>query len=132
MDAAGRDEVYVETVGVGQAEIDIVDHADSVVLVLVPGSGDSVQALKAGVMEIPDVIVVNKADHPLAATMVREIRGVLALAPPGGWQVPVLRDRGPARRGRRGARGHARGPPRAASRPRARSRRGGGATCATR
>jgi LAO/AO transport system kinase len=91
MDAAGRDEVYLETVGVGQAEIDIVDHADSVVLVLVPGSGDSVQALKAGVMEIPDVIVVNKADHPLAATMVREIRGVLALAPPASWQVPVLR-----------------------------------------
>src|SRR5579863_9939428 len=66
MDAAGRDEVYIETVGVGQAEIDIVDHADSVVLVLVPGSGDSVQALKAGVMEIPDVIVVNKADQPAA------------------------------------------------------------------
>jgi len=90
MDAAGRDDVYVETVGVGQAEIDIVDHADSVVLVLVPGSGDSVQALKAGVMEIPDVIVVNKADHPLAAQLVREIRGVLALAPPASWRVPVL------------------------------------------
>jgi LAO/AO transport system kinase len=91
MDASGRDDVYIETVGVGQAEIDIVDHADSVVLVLVPGSGDSVQALKAGVMEIPDVIVVNKADHPLAATMVREIRGVLSLAPPAAWKVPVLK-----------------------------------------
>jgi LAO/AO transport system kinase len=90
MDASGREDVYIETVGVGQAEIDIVDHADSVVLVLVPGSGDSVQALKAGVMEIPDVIVVNKADHPLAATMVREIRSVLALAPPAAWTVPVL------------------------------------------
>jgi len=90
MDAAGREEIYVETVGVGQAEIDIVDHADSVVLVLVPGSGDSVQALKAGVMEIPDVVVVNKADHPLAATMLREVRSVLALAPPGSWSVPVL------------------------------------------
>src|SRR5205807_1520785 len=77
MDAAGRDVVLVETVGVGQAEVDIIDHADTVVLVLMPGSGDSVQALKAGVMEIPDVIVVNKADHPLTDTMVREIKARL-------------------------------------------------------
>ena len=91
MDASGRDVVLLETVGVGQAEIDIIDHADSVVLVLVPGSGDSIQALKAGVMEIPDIIVVNKADHPLADTMIREIRSVLALGPREGWQVPVLR-----------------------------------------
>jgi LAO/AO transport system kinase len=91
MDAAGRDVVLLETVGVGQAEVDIIDHADTVVLVLMPGSGDSIQALKAGVMEIPDVIVVNKADHPLTDTMVREIKGVLALGPRGGWQVPVLR-----------------------------------------
>src|SRR3712207_7188265 len=59
--SSGRDEVFIETVGVGQAEIDIVDHADTVVLALMPGSGDSIQALKAGVMEIPDIIVVNKA-----------------------------------------------------------------------
>jgi LAO/AO transport system kinase len=78
-------------VGVGQAEVDIIDHADTVVLVLMPGSGDSIQALKAGVMEIPDVIVVNKADHPLTDTMVREIKGVLALGPREGWQVPVIR-----------------------------------------
>jgi len=90
MDAAGSDEIYIETVGVGQAEVDIVDHADTVVLVLVPGSGDSVQALKAGVMEIPDVIVVNKADHPLTDTLVREIRGVLSLAPRGRWDVPIV------------------------------------------
>ena len=77
MDAAGKDDVFLETVGVGQAEVDIIDHADTVVLVLMPGSGDSIQALKAGVMEIPDMIVVNKADHPLTDTMVREIRGVL-------------------------------------------------------
>ena len=83
LDAAGRDDVFVETVGVGQAEVDIIDHADTVVLVLMPGSGDSIQALKAGVMEIPDVIVINKADHPLTDTMVREIRGVLSLANPG-------------------------------------------------
>src|SRR5918995_7051115 len=62
MDASGKDDILLETVGVGQAEIDVVDHADTVVLVLMPGSGDSIQALKAGVMEIPDVIVVNKAD----------------------------------------------------------------------
>jgi LAO/AO transport system kinase len=94
MDASGRDVVLLETVGVGQAEVDIVDHADTVVLVLMPGSGDSIQALKAGVMEIPDVIVVNKADHPQADSMVREIKGVLALAlPHAGWQVPVIRTR---------------------------------------
>ena len=91
MDASGRDVVLLETVGVGQAEVDIIDHADTVVLVLMPGSGDSIQALKAGVMEIPDVIVVNKAEHPLTDTMVREIRGVLALGPREGWEVPVLR-----------------------------------------
>ena len=91
MDAAGRDVILLETVGVGQAEVDIIDHADSVVLVLMPGSGDSIQALKAGVMEIPDVIVVNKADHPLTDTMVREIKNVLALGPQKGWRVPILK-----------------------------------------
>ncbi len=91
MDASGRDVVLVETVGVGQAEIDVIDHADTVVLVLMPGSGDSIQALKAGVMEIPDIIVVNKADHPMTDTMVREIKGVLALGPREGWQVPIVR-----------------------------------------
>jgi LAO/AO transport system kinase len=99
LDAAGRDDVFVETVGVGQAEIDIIDHADTIVLVLMPGSGDSIQALKAGVMEIPDVIVINKADHPLTDTMVREIRGVLSLANldrtpeevRACWRVPIVR-----------------------------------------
>jgi LAO/AO transport system kinase len=100
LDAAGREDVFVETVGVGQAEVDIIDHADTVVLVLMPGSGDSIQALKAGVMEIPDVIVINKADHPLTDTMVREIRGVLSLAnldhaddAPAAprWRVPIVK-----------------------------------------
>jgi LAO/AO transport system kinase len=91
MDASGKQDVFLETVGVGQAEVDIIDHADTVVLVLMPGSGDSIQALKAGVMEIPDIIVVNKADHPLTDTMVREIRGVLSLGPQKGWRVPILR-----------------------------------------
>src|SRR3954465_12627918 len=91
MDAAGREDVLLETVGVGQAEIDIIDHADTVVLVLMPGSGDSIQALKAGVMEIPDIIVVNKADHPLTDTMIREIRGVLSLGPRTSWRVPIVK-----------------------------------------
>jgi LAO/AO transport system kinase len=93
LDASGKDDVFLETVGVGQAEVDIIDHADTVVLALMPGSGDSIQALKAGVMEIPDVIVVNKMDHPLIETMVREIRGVLSLAPhvKGAWRVPIVK-----------------------------------------
>ena len=99
LDAAGRQDVFVETVGVGQAEIDIIDHADTIVLVLMPGSGDSIQALKAGVMEIPDVIVINKADHPLTDTMIREIRGVLSLANldrspeqvRASWRVPIVK-----------------------------------------
>src|SRR6478672_10653656 len=91
MDAAGKQDVLLETVGVGQAEVDIIDHADTVVLVLMPGSGDSIQALKAGIMEIPDIIVVNKADHPLTDTMVREIRGTLSLAPQHGWRVPIVK-----------------------------------------
>ena len=92
MDASGKDEVFLETVGVGQAEVDIIDHADTVVLCLMPGSGDSIQALKAGVMEIPDIIVVNKTDHPLTDTMVREVRGVLSLGDQtGGWRVPIVK-----------------------------------------
>jgi GTPase len=91
MDASGKDDVLLETVGVGQGEVDVVDHADTIVLALMPGSGDSIQALKAGVMEIPDVIVVNKSEHPLADTMVREVRSVLSLGPQGDWKVPVVR-----------------------------------------
>jgi LAO/AO transport system kinase len=91
MDASGKDDVLVETVGVGQGEIDVVDHADTIVLVLMPGSGDSIQALKAGVMEIPDIIVINKSDHPMTDTMIREIRGVLSLGPSVSWKIPILR-----------------------------------------
>lgn len=92
MDAAGRDHVLLETVGVGQSEVDIINHADTIVLVLIPGSGDSIQALKAGVMEIPDVIVVNKADHPMAQTMIREVKSVLALGHGRDvdWDPPVI------------------------------------------
>src|SRR3954465_933414 len=135
MDAAGKDDVFLETVGVGQAEVDVIDHADSVVLVLIPGSGDSIQALKAGVMEIPDVIVVNKADHPLTDTMVREIRGVLSLKPTveGGWRVPIVKTEA-GRGGGVGGRGSSRSSTSTAStsRPRERCRSGAGATCAAR
>ena len=99
MDASGKDEVLLETVGVGQADVDIIDHADTVVLVLQPGSGDSIQALKAGVMEIPDVIVINKSDHPLTEAMVREIRGILSLGPEGSWRIPIVRTEATADKG---------------------------------
>ena len=80
LDASGKDVVFVETVGAGQSEVDVTTVADTVLLVLMPGSGDSVQALKAGIMEIPDVIAVNKMDHPAAKTMLNEVRSVVALA----------------------------------------------------
>jgi LAO/AO transport system kinase len=82
LDASGKDVVFVETVGVGQSEVEVTGIADTVLLVLMPGSGDSVQALKAGIMEIPDVIAVNKADSPQAKTMLNEVRSIVALAEP--------------------------------------------------
>jgi LAO/AO transport system kinase len=82
LDAAAKDVVFVETVGAGQSEVEVTGIADTVVLVLMPGSGDSVQALKAGIMEIPDVIAINKMDHPAAKTMLNEVRSIVALADP--------------------------------------------------
>jgi LAO/AO transport system kinase len=90
LDAAGKDVLLLETVGVGQSEVDVATVADTVVLVLMPGSGDSVQALKAGVMEIPDVIVINKSDHPAAATMRSEIRSILSLDRDREWRTPIV------------------------------------------
>ncbi|HET8651356.1 MAG TPA: methylmalonyl Co-A mutase-associated GTPase MeaB [Gaiellaceae bacterium] len=90
LDAAGRDLVFLETVGTGQSEIEVIGVADTVVLVLMPGSGDSVQALKAGIMEIPDVIVVNKRDHPAAKTMLNEVRSILALDTESDWKPPIV------------------------------------------
>ncbi len=81
MDAFGKDVVFVETVGAGQSDVEVTGIADTVLLVLQPGSGDSVQALKAGIMEIPDVIAINKLDHPTAKTMLNEVRSVVRLAP---------------------------------------------------
>jgi GTPase len=90
LDASGKDVVFVETVGTGQSEIDVIGVADTVVLVLMPGSGDSIQALKAGIMEIPDVIAINKMDHPAAKTMLTEVRSVLSLDRDRPWKVPIV------------------------------------------
>jgi LAO/AO transport system kinase len=79
LDAAGKDVVVVETVGVGQSEVEVRSLVDVVSLVLQPGSGDSIQAIKAGLMEIPDVICLNKRDHPAAAAARRELHHALAL-----------------------------------------------------
>jgi len=90
LDAAGKDLVFLETVGTGQSEVEIIGIADTVLLVLMPGSGDSVQALKAGIMEIPDVIAINKADHPAAKTMLNEVRSILALDRGRDWNPPIV------------------------------------------
>jgi LAO/AO transport system kinase len=90
LDAAGKDVLLLETVGVGQSEVDVATVADTVVLVLMPGSGDSVQALKAGIMEIPDVIAINKMDHPAAKTMLNEVRSILSLDKDRSWKPPIV------------------------------------------
>ena len=93
LDAAGRDCVIIETVGVGQAEVDIARTADVCVVTLVPGTGDDVQALKAGIMEIADIFVVNKADREGADRMAAAVDGMLSLeaAEAGAWRPPVIR-----------------------------------------
>jgi LAO/AO transport system kinase len=91
LDASGKDLVFLETVGAGQSEVEVIAIADTVLLVLQPGSGDSIQALKAGIMEIPDVIAVNKADHPGARATAKDVRQILALgAHETTWQVPIV------------------------------------------
>jgi LAO/AO transport system kinase len=90
LDAAGKDLLFLETVGAGQSEVEVIGIADTVLLVLMPGSGDSVQALKAGIMEIPDVIAINKMDHPAAKTMVNEVRSVLTLDKDRDWKPPIV------------------------------------------
>ncbi len=90
LDAAGKELVFLETVGAGQSEVEVIGIADTVVLVLMPGSGDSVQALKAGIMEIPDVIAINKMDHPAAKTMLNEVRSILSLDRESTWKPPIV------------------------------------------
>jgi LAO/AO transport system kinase len=93
LDAAGKDIVIIETVGVGQAEVEIVRTADATIVILVPGAGDDVQALKAGIMEIADIFVVNKADRDGADRLVSAIESNLSLETfaPGQWRPPVLK-----------------------------------------
>jgi LAO/AO transport system kinase len=90
LDAAGKELVFLETVGTGQSEVEVIRIADTVLLVLMPGSGDSVQALKAGIMEIPDVIAINKMDHPAAKTMLNEVRSILSLGGDREWRPAIV------------------------------------------
>ncbi len=87
LDAAGKDVIFVETVGTGQNEIGVLSIVDTVVLALMPGTGDAVQALKAGIMEIPDAIAINKLDHPQTSMLVADVRQMLAL---GSGDVPPI------------------------------------------
>lgn len=91
MDAAGRDVVILETVGAGQSEVEVAGIAHTKVVACAPGLGDEIQAVKAGILEIADVLVVNRADSPLADQTVRQLRDALHLSHREGWEVPVLR-----------------------------------------
>ncbi len=92
LDASGRDRILIETVGVGQDEVDIVRLADITVVMLVPGMGDDVQTIKAGIMEIADIFVINKSDHPGAERVEREIRAMQSLAiRHDGWTPPIIK-----------------------------------------
>jgi LAO/AO transport system kinase len=90
LDAAGKDTILVETVGVGQSEIDIMEKTDTVLVILCPESGDAIQTMKAGLFEIADIFVVNKADNPGADSFVRDIQAMLQLREPGWWNIPVI------------------------------------------
>ena len=101
LDAAGFDVILIETVGVGQDEVDVARTADATVVVLVPGTGDDVQAMKAGIMEIADVFVANKADREGIDRLVQSIEAALSLQPaaPGDWTPPVLKTEATTGRG---------------------------------
>jgi LAO/AO transport system kinase len=92
LDAAGFELIIIETVGVGQSEVAVASLADSVVVLLAPGLGDAIQAAKAGLLEVADLYVVNKADKPDAQQVVRDVRNMLALGTfePGGWKPPII------------------------------------------
>src|SRR5262249_2456211 len=92
LDAAGKDMILIETVGVGQGEVEIVRLADCTIVVLVPGMGDDVQSLKAGLMEIADIFVVNKSDREGSGKLEEQVRAVLQLVPErDGWRPPIVR-----------------------------------------
>jgi LAO/AO transport system kinase len=90
LDAFGQERIIIETVGVGQTELDIMELARTVVVVLVPEAGDTVQVMKAGLLEIAHIFVVNKADREGAMRMKTELQTMLQLRPSAGWEVPVL------------------------------------------
>jgi LAO/AO transport system kinase len=90
LDAAGCDVILVETVGVGQAEVEIASLADSTIVLVAPGMGDSIQAAKAGILEIADVFVVNKADRDGTQAAIRDLRNMVALAESEGWKPPIV------------------------------------------
>jgi len=90
LDAAGKDTIMVETVGVGQSEVDIMEKTDTVLVILCPESGDAIQTMKAGLFEIADILVVNKADNPGADNFVRDIQAMLQLREPSWWNIPVV------------------------------------------
>ncbi|MDQ6933209.1 MAG: methylmalonyl Co-A mutase-associated GTPase MeaB [Candidatus Eremiobacteraeota bacterium] len=89
MDAFGKDLIIIETVGVGQSEIEIADLAQTTIVALQPGSGDSVQVLKAGILEVADIFVINKSDHPMANQLQREIHSMMEMLDFSGW-VPEM------------------------------------------
>jgi LAO/AO transport system kinase len=92
LDAADFDVILIETVGVGQVEVEIASLADSTLVIVAPGMGDSVQAAKAGILEIADIFVVNKSDRPGAQEAIRDLRTMLAMGSygPGGWKPPIV------------------------------------------
>jgi len=95
LDVMGKDVVIVETVGTGQQEVDIINHSHTVLVVLVPGMGDEIQAIKAGILEIADIFVVNKADREGSSKLSRELMAMLDMAPPSsfpaGWRPPIMK-----------------------------------------
>lgn len=90
LDAAGKDFILVETVGVGQSEVDIMEKTDTVVVIQCPESGDAIQTMKAGLFEIADIFVVNKADHRDADKLARDIQAMLHLREPNWWDIPIV------------------------------------------
>lgn len=93
LDVMGKDVILVETVGAGQQEVDIINHSHTVIVVLVPGMGDEIQAIKAGIMEIADIFVINKADREGANQLSNELVSMLNMASgfPGGWRPPIIK-----------------------------------------
>jgi LAO/AO transport system kinase len=91
LDAAGKDIVLVETVGAGQDEVEIADTAHTTIVVNIPGAGDDMQAIKAGILEIADILVVNKADNPAADSVAKQLHIFMSLDRDEGWTVPILK-----------------------------------------